>query len=65
MLILSVKYDIKYFGINLSKDQAGLFQEDINSIKIDYKRLKEFRTLAKVVARHYKWDMNLVLELYD
>ena len=49
MLILSVKYDIKYFGINLSKDQAVLSQEDINSIKTDYRRLKNLELWERLL----------------
>lgn len=49
MLILSVKYDIKYFGINLSKGQAVLSQEDINSIKTDYRRLKNLELWERLL----------------
>ena len=61
-LVLSSKSDRKWPKMSKTKTVRnttyiyGIRGLRVNSIKISYKKLKEFRTSAKVLAHHYNWD---------
>ena len=50
--VLSEKYDAKYFVVKLNKDQAGLLQGNINSIKTRHNKVTEkFKELRQIFSR--------------